>query len=587
MPQGGTSKWNVGVRQYPVFAEYAERAETDGRSGISRTGLTMRAFLPIDSQGNRSSVHRYEGLATVADVSVVCFRPNISINGSELVEYDNRSQSGSLKINGTVSIPSELDKEARALGLVPVPFQNFSCSTSHITPEANRKYHPLDWDMSVCQLGSTGGYLTSAWAPSNETRYQSFSSYLLVNLTRAPKPTTAGASHVEFTKLQRVFNEFLPGLAHQDRDDWTDIYQTTNNMTRANGTLSFSLCYPASETRYMDIVASSRAPPVQPRYSYDSENKRVRFDDVRKQMLSSNTTTVEQRGILALQPQHWKSNSGQIAPYLGELDMRAALDVDPYEKNTTAKLLQHYDHPGGRADISIGGLMLEILREGGTTADAVQSMMTALLASRYQDYVFLGDDSATVNASRADFVTVQIPGGMVRNANGAAGATRSYILVMTAIIVHVLTVSFVVVWFCKGKGMQPSFPTPLTRTATHATYLLESWSSISQVYSEMTVPYFKRAAFARDWEVETWMEHKRLHREAIVIERSSAVQRAPSIAGSVKAKKGFFMVEETKFGQDMTCEIRSSQASEMEMASWNERERRSSVSSCSAVSNDS
>lgn len=122
---------------------------------------------------------------------------------------------------------------------------------------------------------------------------------------------------------------------------------------------------------------------------------------------------------------------------------------------------------------------------------------------------------------------------------------------------------------------------------THATYLLESWSSISQVYSEMTVPYFKRAAFARDWEVETWMEHKRLHKEAIVIERSSAIQRAPSIAGSVKARKGFVRVEETECEQDFTSETRSSQASQMEMASLNERERRSSISSCSEVSIDS
>jgi hypothetical protein len=79
-------------------------------------------------------------------------------------------------------------------------------------------------------------------------------------------------------------------------------------------------------------------------------------------------------------------------------------------------------------------------------------MMTALIASRYLDYVFFerAEPSAFI-ASRADFVAVQIPGGPGRATSRAAGATRSYTVVMFAIAVHILTVSFVFVWFCKGK----------------------------------------------------------------------------------------------------------------------------------------
>lgn len=585
MPQGGTSKWNVGVREYPAFAEHAEPMVANGSSGISDTGLTLRAFLPIDGQGNRSSIHRYEGPATIADIRAICVRPNIGILSSRLVFTSNNSRSGSLEVSGHVSIPTDLLEKAAESGVIPGPLQNFTCSTSHITQDPDRKYNDSDWELSVCQMGWAGArYLSNAFtffgdagASSNTTA----PSYLLVNLTIMPKLLYTVPQIADLPKLQQTFNESLAGLEYRARNDWTDV---SKKLSPSDGMLSFSLCFPASQTRYTKIIASSKVPPVQPRFRYDTKNGRIQFDDVRKQMLSSLNTTVKQRGILSLQPSQSRDMSQLNPPYLGERDMGIAMNVDPYEGNLTANLLQKYDRPGGRADISIGGLLLEILREGGTTAEAVQSMMTTLLASRYQDYVFLGGTGDVVDASRADFVTVQVPGGAARDVNCAAGATRSYMLVMAAILLHVLTVSFVVVWFCKGKCMQLSLPTMLTHAATNATYLLESWSSISQVYSEMTVPYFKRAAFARDWEVETWMEHKKLHKEAIVIERSTAIQRAPSTTGSLRARKGFVEIGETDFEQDFSSGVRSTQASETELTYSTERERRSSVSSCSESS---
>lgn len=73
-----TAKWGVGVRQYPSFAEYHEGVAADGTSGVSDTGITMRAFLPITGQENRTFIHRYEGMSRVFDTRVVCVRPNIT-----------------------------------------------------------------------------------------------------------------------------------------------------------------------------------------------------------------------------------------------------------------------------------------------------------------------------------------------------------------------------------------------------------------------------------------------------------------------------------------------------------------------------
>lgn len=582
MLQGETSKWNVGVRQYPVLAEYAEPMIANGSSGISDTGLTMRAFLPIDSQGNRSSVHKYTGLAAVVDARVVCVRPNITILASYLDDLDRNREYRSLLFAGNVSIPMDLLKEAAASRVVPISQQSFNCSISQVSPDSDARYHPLDWDLSVCQLGQASGILKNAWALSNQPkeleRYEPSTSYLLVKFSNRTTSKGAFVSGINIMELHRILDGSRARLASRDRGDWTDVYPTNDGLTAADCMLSFSLCFQASETQYISVVASSIVPLVQPKYTYDSESGRIRFDEVRKQMLSPPNTTVEQRGILSLEPQQWEGNYGQSPPYLTNTDIGTALKINSQTNYSTAYLLQHYEGPAGRADISIGGLLLEILGEGGTTAEAVQSMITTLVASRYQDYVFFERaGTRTFPASRADFVAVQIPGGPGRATSRAAGATRSYTLVMVAIAVHVLTVSFVVVWFCKGKCTWISLPTPLTATATRVTYLLESWSSISQVYSPMTVPYFKRAAFARDWEVKTWMEHKKLHKEHIVIERSGAVQEAPSTERNVRTRKGF--VEEDECEQDLTSGVKSSQASERSSICLTELERSLSISS--------
>ena len=246
------------------------------------------------------------------------------------------------------------------------------------------------------------------------------------------------------------------------------MYRTNNSSTAADATLSFSMCYTASTASYLNVSASSTVPLVQPRYSYDSVDGRIRFDDVRKQMLSSSHTTIEQRGILSLssqvlslQPRVLPEEAYMELPYLGNVDMEIAFRVPP-EYAPTINLVQFYEPVTNRADISIGGLLLEVLREGGTPAEAVQSMFTALCASRYEDYVFLNDGNMTY-PTRSDFVAVQVPGGKGQPVFLAAGPTRSYLTVMAAIVVHSLVTIFVIVWFCKGTcfWQQISYSTDL------------------------------------------------------------------------------------------------------------------------------
>ncbi|KAI8941765.1 hypothetical protein NX059_002968 [Plenodomus lindquistii] len=496
----GDFKWNVGVRQYPAFAEYVEGMVANGSSGISDTGLTLRAFLPIDGQGNRSSIHNYNGPATVIDSRVVCVRPNITNLRTHLVPYQPSRGFSAPILHGNISIPLDLLQQASASRILPMytgPSEEFNCSMPYISPlDEILKYHPSDWDLSICQIEERANRLRDVWTTLEgplDFGYPS-QSYLLVNFSSGVKDEFYDYSTADYLKIQEIFNDSTPGLVHRSKGDWTNVYRTNNNFTAANGTLSFSLCFPATNARYLNVHASSAVPLVQPRYNYDPLSERVRFDDVRKQMLSSPHTTLEQRGILSLESRLWEQD-GQEAPYLGPGDIKAILDIPPFEGASTINMLQRYEPVTGRADISIGGLLLEILREGGTTAEAVQSMLTALHASRYQDYVFLNDgnmtDATRADATRADFVAVQIPGGQGQPAFLPAGPTRSYMLVMAAIAVHSLVMIFVIVWFCK---------------ATNVALLWQSWSSISQVVSPRTAPYLERAAQATDSEVKAWIK---------------------------------------------------------------------------------
>jgi hypothetical protein len=111
------SKWKTGLRQYPMFAEYTNGQSSDGLNGLSDTGLTMRAFLPISNPQTRSSIHSYEGLSTVVDARVACVRPNITnlwlqINSTDRLYED-------LILSGDMFIPTDLLDTAASSRIFP------------------------------------------------------------------------------------------------------------------------------------------------------------------------------------------------------------------------------------------------------------------------------------------------------------------------------------------------------------------------------------------------------------------------------------------------------------------------------------
>jgi hypothetical protein len=540
----------------------------NGTSGISDTGVTMRAFLPIDVQ-NRSSLHVYNGPSTVVDARVVCVRPNITDIGT----YEAKTAYVQVKappvVYGNVSIPLDLLEKAAASRVQPMEWTKFNCSISNGIAPGSSKYHRSDWDLSVCQFDRVGGYLRNAWMtlddPPKEdlSNYMPFQTYLLMRYSGTATFSEDDYGEVSYPMIRDVFDDSAPDLVRRNRGDWTEVYRTSYDPSAGGSMLSFSLCFPASAARYLNISAYSAVPIVEPRYKYDAHTQRIRFDDVRRQMLPSPDIAMGQRGIPSLKGQHWRGGRGDQTPYLGTQDTETVFEIPRVDNARTMHLVQYSPYDAtGHADISVGGLLLEILREGGSTAQAVQSMMTVLFASRYQDYIFLEGGNATY-ASRANFVAVQIPRGQEgRPAYNAAGATRSYVVIMVAILVHVLIVCFVVVWFCRGMSTCLSiYPlTLLTRTVTNATYLWESWSSISQVLSIKTLDYVERAIYAKDSEVSAWIRNDGSHKTPMVVGVPRKDQDAAWGEERLRARSSFVERNESEQGL-MMDDLRPAQAS--------------------------
>ena len=74
--------WTSPPASFPSFAEWSEKPSAE-EDYIKDTGPSLRAFLPFQSSDARLSTQAYEGIADVFDTSVVCARPEITLQNEE------------------------------------------------------------------------------------------------------------------------------------------------------------------------------------------------------------------------------------------------------------------------------------------------------------------------------------------------------------------------------------------------------------------------------------------------------------------------------------------------------------------------
>jgi len=531
-----TANWRSAPRPWPIFAEYTGNGSADGSLGYSDTGSTMRALLPFSDSQSRSFIHAYEGPAPIIDARTICIRPNIT---NTRIQYGSTNTPYGLEILGNISVPD---------GLLPVllaetPFADFEPTTFACESSWNfrKDYERIKtarrtsaWDLTVCDFGQ------SARAKLQDNFWENFARpttpFLLINYTGYFDQQVRNDE--KFPPLELAnFNDTTPGLRYHGRNEWLDLKQDADASDWSGGNnfadnkLSFSLCLPVFRAYVFNISVTSRAPLEEPTFFFDVERSQFRYDDIRKQLVPSSKLSLDERNVLYLHPQSWRifdnmtDLADQVYPFGNIRTMITLTDsgtgsnqiLKPGQDHSTLHLMDEMDQMAEfqpRADRKIEGLGLEILQEGGTPAEAMQSMLMSVVLADYQSYVFTEVPNGTPNSTvtlRGDFVTAQVPGGNGRPATNPAGATRSYVIVMIATAIHSVAVFLIFMLFIRS---------------TKNTLIWESWHTIAQSMSAVTEPYLSQAGLATDSEIKKQMKTDGTSNQAVSVKTDESGARA-------------------------------------------------------------
>jgi hypothetical protein len=480
----------------------------------------MRALLPFSDTQSRSFIHAYEGPAPVIDVRTICIRPNITNT-----RIPQRSEELRSEMHGNISVPNDLLPTLLAAtplrSFKPTMFAcrlsfNFALDSARMVDDDNwwddnTSDITSAWDLTICTFGGYSDvYLKTAFAYRKRLHSPS-TPFLLINYTGYGHQQVQ--NRTKFPPLELAnFNDTTPGLHYHHRNEWLDLKQDAQTLDWSDGNnfadtkLSFSLCLPVFQGWFLNIAASSQAPLEEAMYSYDTERSQFRYDQVRKQLLRSSIPPLEERNVLSLHPKLWSldeqddpfGNFGKVGftqyPFGSIRDIVTLPSSETENNPPTLNLVDEAIDLQPRSDKNIGGLGLEILQEGGTPAEAMQSMLMSVVLSGYQQYVFTNVSNGTPNSIaglRSDFITAQVPGGNGRPATNPAGATPSYVIVMIATAIHSFTVLVIIILFIRG---------------TKNALIWESWHTVAQSISAITEPYLSQASFATDSEIKKQMK---------------------------------------------------------------------------------
>ncbi|CAN9145586.1 unnamed protein product [Alternaria alternata] len=484
----------------------------------------------------------------------------------------NDSADGSLGYSDTDDLLTVLLAETPFTGFKPTAF---ACEPSwnFVRDYGQNKVagRTSAWDLTVCDIGPAGyGELKSPF-------WKNFSSevtpFLLMNYTGYVDQQVQNNTKLPPSELAN-FNDTTPGLRYHDRNEWLDLKQDADALDWSGGNnfadnkLSFSLCLPVFRAYVLNISATSRAPLEEPTFFFDVERSQFRYDDIRKQLVSSSKLPTDERNVLSLHPQSWRlfdNMTDQEYPFGNILTMITLTGsgtgsnqiFEPGQEHSTLHLMDNMKEFQPRADYNIEGLGLEILQEDGTPAEAMQSMLMSVVLADYQSYVFTEVPDGTPNSTvalRGDFITAQVPGGNGRPATNPAGATSSYIIVMIATAIHSVAVFLIFMLFIRS---------------TKHTLIWESWHIIAQSISAVTEPYLNQAGLATDSEIKKQMKTDGTSNQAVSVKTDESGARTE--VGVVRQRVKSSRVQKDSQSDLLMEELRPVR-SVRDVQRWNDRD---------------
>lgn len=524
--------WFTKPTAFAAFAEYSEPPYI--ANGVSDTGRTLRAFLPMKTVDLRDNLKSYKGNATVLDARVTCQVPTLN---SATISVP--STGGDLfQLNGTVAASREtprlgnrtLNAHSGTEGLdwgIDSPVA-FLCHGAIIDTDT-------EWRISICQLYEGGNRVEGGTAETFSgglvSEFRNLTSFMSVadnGSTANTDPSTYGTAYLILNSTLGSQYDWEAGLevpddntsgyypvAYQERGEWLDLV-----YSRSNVILSVSLCYAAFDFADVPVQISSNINRTETSFDpvYDSNTSMYTFAALRKAMGQDKSTSLADRGQLELAGKpSWLTSPGENFaplsnsandPSSSELYLRSLADIGFDSKmdismgnigNISGIILPDFTCPDATAtdaecvvpELMHIRLVQEILRTGGTIAFALQTMITLLSGMVYYDQ--MGQFDKVTAADMTMFQVASVP-----------TAHRGFVVVAAMLLVHLGTVATILLLFLRR---------------TSFSRLGACWSTLAQVGTGDVARHLGYSTLLSDGQVEEEMRkhgigHEKVHLEA-------------------------------------------------------------------------
>ena len=481
--------WTKKPPFYPVFAEYHEDPEAEPADAAD-TGLTLRAFLPIQDQEQRSMLRNFSGRATVIDSSVRCIRPQLTL---EKGHYSNEAV---IALSGQIAA-------------IPGQSTNFSCvlPSSDTSPDGNG---PNNWQIGMTYLGQ---FPNSSFAPlrSQFRERSSNASYgmafLVVNITAGSLLEWRSLLGVDGGEFGTFGGSGAQPRSYRGHNEWAELIFTANESL----IMSASLCYVSYDSVILNITAAGGSNRTEPSAKYSLPRQSFDYSNIRQQLGQSASggplLSPEDRGILSIAKRSsWLPGEGDYARSEWLLDtVRLKLDGDPNDtqdyyssssitKNVTAYL---YDAPNPTEswpglprlspDPSMTALFQQLLQNQGSIAFALQSILTIFTGMTYYDQLQQFNSPNKIDTT--PFILVNRPHSI-----------RGLVAVTAVLAAHLLLMGAILYLFLSQAVMST---------------IGNSWQTLAQIMRGDALELVKVADLATDKAVEEKVKQERWQRRLV------------------------------------------------------------------------
>lgn len=472
-----TNVWTSRPVSYPLFAEWSEAPQL-ASDAVDDTGMTIRAMLPFATEQSRSLLHTYEGPATVFNSRVVCVLP--------MIEGSIGLYEAGLLVDGGPASETAVHLNVSATpSHWPPGVYNYSETARFVRnavfPDDNST---TEWTITICWAEEIVGNAPIAFregAVGSSPLYENllWNSVLVVNTTVGTGGSwydvLAGGDQQEIGSIWNVTSE---------ANGWITLTRPPYNVS-----IGFTLCIFDYANYKINVTASTMTNNIEPSLAWDNQTHSFDSTGVRTQLGAMITPlSVEDRGILSLQPFGNETQETLIVPYLEDEDY---IWSDVFYDHISSDALCNSAVFGGVNLVSrfLVDVFQDICRTTGRVSLALQAHFTTLMLMAYYDNIF--EFTYTAPANVESFVPVDLPQSFM----GLIAVTA--VICVHSILVVLCTIQFVL--------------------STRYSMLGNAWQTVTQVFTPETESIFTMGGILSDEQARKELNSEGMKHKSIVL----------------------------------------------------------------------